>query len=362
MNVLALNIGSSTFKAKIFDQNFQELKSWKVDGKSFEYLGTILQEFADSSSIHSVVHRVVQGRDKYYKAVLINEEVKEDIANFSDLAPLHNPANLKGILEAEKLLTHAKQFAVFDTAFHYSMPKQAYLYAVPLKWYEDYHVRRYGFHGINHNYVANLAIDYLNTKNLPAKNIIVCHLGNGCSITAIQDGKSIDTSMGFTPLEGLVMGSRCGDIDPAIIFYIAKKEGLNLSQIEHKLEKESGLLGLLGESDVRQVLDSYLKGDELAVNAVNLFCYRVKKYIGAYGFALNGLDALVFSGGIGEHSDLIRANICEQLDAFSIIVDKAKNAMNDFEINDQNSKAKILVIPANEELQMVREIYSISTL
>lgn len=345
MHILSLNIGSSTFKASVFDlETLKELQTWKCDNASYEYLAQILENYDDRAKISVVVHRIVHGGSFFDRAVIIDSSVKEKIEQLSDLAPLHNPVNLKGVLEAERLLPEAKQIGVFDTAFHQTIPSKAYLYALPFEFYEEYQVRRYGFHGISHKYVSIEAAKELKSQSLPNKRIITCHLGNGCSMTAVLDGKSMDTSMGFTPLEGLVMGTRSGDLDPALPFYLQKKLAVSATDMEELLWHKSGLLGLSNtSSDMRDIWADYQRGEEGAVRALEVFTYRIQKYIASYIGVLGGIDALVFTGGIGEKADYIR--------------DMSTRALEHI---DELSK-KIMVIPTDEQLQMAREAQELNS-
>lgn len=309
------------------------------------------------SEISAIGHRVVHGGEKFSKATIVTEEVKNDIRDCIELAPLHNPHNFRGINAAEKLFPGIPQVAVFDTAFHQTMPDYAYIYALPYSEYQNHKIRRYGFHGTSHYYVSERAAQLSNTelKNL---KIISCHLGNGCSICAIKNGKSIDTSMGYTPLEGLVMGTRCGDIDPEIIIHLVSKEGFSLAEINSLLNKHSGLAGISGVSgDIREILKHAEKGNNRAKLALNIFAYRIKKYIGSYYFVLGGIDALVFTGGIGENASLIREKILEDLGFLKIILDAEKNEKavgKEMLISSFESEVKIFCIPTNEELVIAR--------
>ena len=292
------------------------------------------------NEINALGHRVVHGGEKFKQSTLINGAVIRAIKEYSRLAPLHNPPNLAGIYACKRLLPQISQVAVFDTAFHQSMPVYAYLYGLPFGIYKRYAIRRYGFHGTSHRYIASKAADILG-KALGSLKIITCHLGNGCSITAVNKGKSVDTSMGFTPLEGLVMGTRCGDIDPAAVLYLMDKKRLSLKQIGELLNKSSGLLGLSGKSnDMRDILSLVHKGNKRAKIALEVFIYRIKKYISAYIGVMNGCDALVFSAGIGENVPYIRKRICRELSSL----------LNKFKI-------RILVIRTNEELMIARDTY-----
>ena len=281
---------------------------------------------ADISQIQAVGHRVVHGGERFAASVVIDEGVEEEIQNCVELAPLHNPHNLRGYYVARKVMPQVPQVAVFDTAFHQTMPPHAYIYGLPYSYYRRYHIRRYGFHGTSHRYVA-FRYRKIFGKARDEANLITAHLGNGCSITAIDKGHSIDTSMGFTPQEGLLMGTRCGDIDPAALFYIMSKDELTLHDMSTLLNKFCGLYGISGESnDMRELMAASAKGDEQAKLAIEVFCYRIKKYIGAYTAALGHVDGLVFTGGIGENSPAIRALACEGLSELGIQIDPARNA------------------------------------
>lgn len=304
------------------------------------------------SEIDAVGHRVVHGGEAFSGSVLITEEVMREMRKCIDYAPLHNPANLKGINAAQQLLPDVPQVGVFDTAFHQTMPKHAFLYGLPYVLYRRHGIRRYGFHGTSHRYVSEKAAEMVG-RPLSELKIITAHLGNGCSITAINGGRSIDTSMGFTPLEGLLMGTRCGDMDPAIILQIMNKEDLTQNDITTMLNKHSGLQGISGiSSDMREIEEEY-KSNERARVAHDIFTYRLKKYIGGYAAALGGLDVLVFTGGIGENSSMVRKNATAGLEFMGIVIDEKKNAARTKdarEISTQNAKVKCLVIPTNEEL------------
>ncbi len=335
MKLAVINSGSSSLKFKLFNMedesvifqiNLEEIDS-HVDA-----LNTVVEELRKQAislyDIDAVGHRVVHGGEKFNKATLITDEVIKEIDKLSLLAPLHNPANLQGIISVKKLAPQLKQYAVFDTAFHTTMPKEAYMYALPYEMYEKYGIRRYGFHGTSHFYIAKECAKKLN-KPLSELNIISMHLGNGESICAIENGKSIDTSMGFTPLEGLIMGSRCGDIDPAIVLYLQRTLGYGVDEMDNILNKKSGLKGICGHSDVREIIAS---DDHKAKLALNMMIRRVRKYVGAYMSLLDRVDALVFTGGIGEHSKYIRDQISKNFDV--------KN---------------MFVIDTNEELEIARQ-------
>lgn len=316
----------------------------------------------DASEISVVGHRVVHGGEDFFHSVLIDDEVIKTIKSYISLAPLHNPPNLAGIKAARSLLPDVPQVAVFDTAFHQTLPEKAFLYALPYQYYDEYKIRRYGFHGTSHRYIAERAAKCLK-KPLKELKIITCHLGNGCSITAIDKGKSIDTSMGFTPLEGLVMGTRCGDVDAAAVLFLMEKENFTTAQMDNLLNKQSGLLGISGISnDLRKVQKWVVKGDQRAKLALEVFAYRIKKYIGAYSAVLGGLDALIFSAGIGENEANIRDKVCQGLEFLGVYLDKKKNRARSKAsrfISTESSPAKILVIPTNEEEMIAEETWRI---
>jgi len=310
----------------------------------------------DKLEIQAIGHRVVHGGEKFHSSTLISQQVIEAIKNIP-LAPLHNPANLIGIEACQNFFGNLPQVAVFDTAFHQTMEKKTFLYAIDFSLYENHGVRRYGFHGTSHKYVALRASEFLN-KSQEELDLITIHLGNGASITAIQKGKSIDTSMGLTPLEGIVMGTRSGDLDPGIIFYLSRELKKDLTEIENILNKNSGLKGLCGTNDMRDVLEKMKSGDKKALLAFQIYTYRIKKYIGAYAVALGNLDAIVFTGGIGENSFDVRSSVCENLSILGIELDEEKNKILENKerlISKENSKVKVLVIPTNEELQIAKE-------
>jgi len=314
------------------------------------------------SEVSACGHRVVHGGEKYSGSKLVNADLKAGIKAVFDLAPLHNPPNLTGILEAEAILGDIPQVACFDTAFHHSLPETAYRYALPNELYTTHHIRRYGFHGMSHQFVARQAAQHLG-KHKYDVNLITCHLGNGSSITAIRNGHSVDTSMGLTPLEGLVMGTRSGDLDPGILFYLARK-GYDTAALDNLLNKQSGLLGLSGSSnDVRDLEVKASQGDPLAALALDVFAYRIKKYIGAYYAVLNTLDALIFTGGIGENGVTMRSRILADMDQFGFILDETLNTQTLAtvrEIQAPDSRVRIMVIPTNEELAIARDTYKLS--
>jgi len=348
MEVLVINSGSSSIKYKLFKMPREELVSKGV----IEHIGEELSRIQDHytglkiilnqvNGVEAVGHRVVHGAEEFTKPVLIGESVLKKIKECCVLAPLHNPANLSGILACKKLLPGVKQVAVFDTAFHQTLPDYAYIYGLPYEFYKRFGIRKYGFHGTSHQYVTHEAARRLN-KPMSKLKIITCHLGNGCSITAVDKGRSIDTSMGFTPLEGLIMGTRCGDIDPALVTYIMHKKKLSIFQIDNILNKASGLKGISGISNDMRILESKAKsGNKRAKLAIDIFIYRIKKYIGAYAAIMAGCDCLVFTGGIGENQRRIREEICKGI--FSHL----------------KKKPKILVIPTDEELMIARQAYQV---
>ncbi len=314
------------------------------------------------SEIEAVGHRVVHGGEEFTGSVVIDDKVIASVVKFADLAPLHNPPNLAGILAAQLYLPKAKQVACFDTAFHATIPKVAYMYALPYELYEKYGIRRYGFHGISHRYVARRAAALMGRGKYDI-NAITCHLGNGCSVTAVKNGRSIDTSMGLTPLEGVPMGTRSGDLDPAILFYLADK-GYDVKALNKLCNKQSGLLGLSGISnDVRRLEEFVNKGDARAKLAIDVFCYRIKKYIGAYAAVLDTVDAVVFTGGIGEHAVFLREQICNAVTQIGLKLDYAANKAaieREAEISTQDSKVKVFVIPTNEQVAIAKDTYELT--
>ncbi|ALJ04948.1 acetate kinase [Pseudalgibacter alginicilyticus] len=388
MQVLVLNSGSSSLKFQLFTMpeatilcsglieriGFNDaIFKFKTSNNSIELeskipnhkagLKMVAQHLLDEKigvlkspkEIAVVGHRVVHGGNLFSDTVEITIEVKEKIKALSSLAPLHNPANLEGIIVAEDIFPNAKQVAVFDTAFLQSIPEFAYKYAIPNEFLKKHHIRLYGFHGTSHKYVSEKAIAFLEKKE---SKIITIHLGNGCSMTAIKNGKSIDHSMGFSPLDGLIMGTRSGAIDPSIIFYLKDKLKYSLKDINTLLNKQSGMLGLTGYSDLRDIEAMAAKGNKDCTLALQMNAYRIKKYIGSYAAALNGLDAIVFTAGIGENSKYMRELICEDLDFLGINLDTEKNNSGIKAIrtiNTDDSKAKILVVPTNEELEIANQ-------
>ncbi|MFA9372681.1 MAG: acetate kinase [Poseidonibacter sp.] len=311
--------------------------------------------------ISSIGHRVVHGGEYFSKSVIIDDDVLSKLEKLIPLAPLHNPAHIVGIKICRELMPTKPNVAVFDTAFHQTMPASSYMYAVPYADYKDHGVRKYGFHGTSHYYVSNEASKLLNKENT---KVIVCHLGNGSSICAVQDGKSIDTSMGLTPLEGLMMGTRSGDLDPAVISYLMQKKEMSAEQLVNYLNKESGLLGVSGiSSDLREIIEASAKGDERAMLSIDMKCNRIKKYICSYAGMLGGVDAICFTAGIGENADIIREKVCSGLEFMGIKLDKEKNINRmdgNREINHDDSRTKIFIIPTNEELVIAKDTYELT--
>ena len=309
--------------------------------------------------IGAVGHRLVHGGEKFASSVVITDEVKKAVEECNDLAPLHNPANLIGVAACEKLMPGTPMVAVFDTAFHQTMPEKAYMYGLPYEYYEKYKVRRYGFHGTSHSFVSKRAAEVMG-KSYDEVKTIVCHLGNGSSVSAVMNGKCVDTSMGLTPLEGLVMGTRSGDIDPAIMEFIAKKENLDIDGVMEVLNKKSGVFGISGglSSDFRDLTDARNAGDKKAKIAMDVFSYRVAKYIGSYAAAMNGVDDIVFTAGIGENDDYVREEVCKYLGYLGVDFDTEVNTGlrgKEAELTKEGSKVKVFVIPTNEELAIARE-------
>jgi acetate kinase len=316
-----------------------------------------------TSEIDAVGHRVVHGGSNFSNTVRITTEVKDKIRQLSDLAPLHNPANLEGINVAEEIFSIAKQVAVFDTAFHQTIPVVAHKYALPNYLLTENKIRVYGFHGTSHKYVSEKAIRYLNENNTgKSSKIITIHLGNGCSMTAIKDGKSVDHTLGFAPMNGLIMGTRSGDVDQSIIFHMVNSLGYSLDAVNNLLQKQSGMLGLTGFSDLRDIESNAENGNTDCQLALDMNAYRIKKFIGSYAAVLNGLDAIIFTAGIGENSSYIRKLVCTDMDYFGLELDLAKNEIRSKEIreiNTPNSKTKILVIPTNEEIEIANQVYNL---
>ncbi len=312
----------------------------------------------DPSEIPAIGHRVVHGGDAFSDTVVIDEKVKATVKELFSLAPLHNPPNLNGIEVAEEIFPNAKQVAVFDTAFHQSIPSAANRYAIPNEFYEKHHIQVYGFHGTSHKYVSEKAKEILQKEN---SKLITVHLGNGCSITAVKNGKSVDHSLGFGPVNGLIMGTRSGDIDQSVIFYLIEQLGYTAKEVSDLLHHKSGMLGLTGYSDLRDIEEQAEKGNRECKLALDMNAYRIKKYIGAYAAAMNGLDAVVFTAGIGENSDVIRKLVCSDMEYLGIELDNEKNAQRskeNREISKPDSKVKVLVIPTNEELEIAKQTFA----
>lgn len=396
MNILVINCGSSSLKFQLIDAVTEKLiakglcERIGIDGSQLVYqpagrekmktvtpmadhtqaIKLVLDALTDKengvvkelSEIGAVGHRIVHGGEKFAASTLITEEVIAAITECNELAPLHNPANLIGIAACKELMPNTPMVAVFDTAFHQTMPQEAYLYGIPYEYYKKYKVRRYGFHGTSHSYVSKKAAEVLGQKYEDLK-LIVCHLGNGASVSAVENGKCVDTSMGLTPLEGLIMGTRSGDIDPAIIEFLAHKENKSIDEIMSILNKKSGVLGLSDNfsSDFRDLEDAYLEGQEASVRTMEAFAYRVAKYIGAYVASMNGVDGICFTAGLGENSPLIRNLVCKRLGYLGITIDEEQNNKRgeDLVVSTPDSRTKVLVIPTNEELAIARETYAI---
>ena len=391
MNVLVINCGSSSLKFQLINSESEEVlakglcERIGIDGRltyqpaggdkavsdkamptHTEAIQFVIDALTDAETgvvksldeIGAVGHRVVHGGEKFANSVVITEDVLKAIEECNDLAPRHNPANLIGINACQKLMPNTPMVAVFDTAFHQTMPEKAYLYGLPYEYYEKYGVRRYGFHGTSHSFVSKHAAEFLGL-DLDNSKIIVAHLGNGASISAVLNGKCVDTSMGLTPLEGLVMGTRSGDMDPAIMEYLAKKENLDIAGVMNVLNKKSGVFGLSKglSSDFRDLTDAMNGGNKYATAAVEVFCYRVAKYIGSYAAAMNGVDAIAFTAGIGENAYVVREKVCEYLGYLGLELNAEENKKRgeDLVISTADSKVKAAVIPTNEELAIARE-------
>lgn len=390
MNVLVINCGSSSLKFQLIDSESEmvlakglcerigidgsltyqpaggeKVKSEKDMPTYTEAIKYVIDALTDSETgvvksldeIGAVGHRMVHGGEKFASSVVITEEVKKAVEECNDLAPLHNPANLIGVNACEELMPNTPMVGVFDTAFHQTMPEKAYMYGLPYAYYDKYKVRRYGFHGTSHSFVSKRAAE-ISGKSYDAVKTIVCHLGNGASVCAVLNGKSVDTSMGLTPLEGLVMGTRSGDIDPAIMEFIAKKENLDIEGLMKVLNKDSGVYGLSGlSSDFRDLSSAAAEGNKQAQIALKVFSYRVAKYVGSYAAAMNGVDNIVFTAGIGENDHEVREEVCSYLQFLGIELDKEANAKRGEEvmISTPDSKVKVYVIPTNEELAIARE-------
>ena len=396
MKILVLNSGSSSLKYQLIDGDTEEVvakglaecigvanRSGRIvqeterDGKiSFDAdmdchddaMDRVFALLTDPArgvvkhvdEIAAVGHRVVHGGEKFVQPTLITDDVLEEIENMCELAPLHNPPNLEGIRACVRLLPGVPQVAVFDTAFHSTIPDYAYIYALPYEYYKTLGVRRYGFHGTSHQYVAGIALGMLAERGVAseASRIVTCHLGNGCSMAAIRGGRVVDTSMGLTPVEGMVMGTRSGDMDPAILVYLARRLDASISDLDRIINKESGLLGISGLSDMRDVEDAAADGNERAELALEVFCYRIRKYVGAYAAAMGGLDAIVFTAGVGENSPVVRERVCHDLGFLGVDLDDGKNATergHAVDLATVSSRVRVLLIPTNEERMIARE-------
>lgn len=396
MNILVINCGSSSLKFQLIDAQTEKLiakglcERIGIEGSQIVYtpaggekqkkvvpmkdhtdaIRLVLDSLTNENTgvvkslneIGAVGHRIVHGGENFAMSTIITEDVIKAIEECNDLAPLHNPANLIGIAACKELMPSTPMVAVFDTAFHQTMPEEAYLYGIPYNYYEKYKVRRYGFHGTSHSYVSHQAAKLLG-QNYEDLKLIVCHLGNGASVSAVKNGKCVDTSMGLTPLEGLIMGTRSGDLDPAIIEFLCNKENKSVGEILNELNKKSGVLGLSGDfsSDFRDLEDAYLEGKEFAIRTMNAFSYRVAKYIGAYTASMNGVDAICFTAGLGENSPFVREKICAYLGYLGITLDEEANGKRgeDLDVTTPDSKTRVLVIPTNEELAIARETYEL---
>ncbi len=393
MKILVLNCGSSSIKYQLWDMSKEAclaigiaekvglkgsfVKLEKEDGEKVKFEGEIIDHqtgieyilgiltsdkhgcIKSLNEIEAAGHRVAHGGEHFDKSAFVDDFVLEQIENCIELAPLHNPANLKGIQAMMQLIPGIKQVAVFDTAYHQTMPEHAYMYAIPYSLYNKYKIRRYGFHGTSHSYIANRACEILGEK-IEKKKIITCHLGNGASMCAIEDGKSVDTSMGFTPIEGLIMGTRSGDLDIGVVSYIMDKEELGLNSINTVFNKQSGILGITGvSSDMREVeIEAWEKGNARAQLGLDMYFYRIKKYIGSYAAALGGVDILIFAGGIGENGPETREAICENMEFLGIKIDKSKNDKlrgKEMVISTDDSTVKVMVVPTNEELVIAQD-------
>ena len=390
MNVLVINCGSSSLKYQLIDSDTEAVlakglcERIGIDGRLVyqkagndkeiteasmpthkEAIQMVLEALTNEKTgaikslaeVNAIGHRIVHGGEKFASSAIITDEMIKAVEECNDLAPLHNPANLIGIRVCSELMPNVPQVGVFDTAFHQTMPAKAYLYGLPIEYYKNYKVRRYGFHGTSHSFVSKRAVDFLGLDKDNSK-VIVCHLGNGSSISAVQNGKCVDTTMGLTPLEGVVMGTRSGSIDPAIVEYIAKKENLDLAGVMNVLNKKSGLQGMSGvSSDMRDLRVAAAEGNKDAKNAIEVLCYGIAKYVGGYVAAMNGVDAIVFTAGIGENVGMIREKVCSYLGFLGVTIDaKANEAMGEeVVISGADSKVKVAVIPTNEELAICRD-------
>ena len=390
MNVFVVNCGSSSLKYQLINSDTEEViakglcERIGIDGRLTHKptgkepvvkevvmpdhksaVSYVLEKLTDAkagvikdlSEIDAVGHRIVHGGEKFAQSVVITDDVMKAIEECNDLAPLHNPANLIGISACKALMPEVPMVAVFDTAFHQTMPKKAYLYGLPYEYYEEYKIRKYGFHGTSHSFVSKRLLQIIGKENGDSK-VIICHLGNGSSITAVQNGKSVDTSMGFTPLDGLIMGTRSGSLDPAVVQYIAGKKGYSVDEVLNVLNKKSGVEGISGvSSDFRDLDAASMEGNERATVALDMFAYRAAQYIGSYVAAMNGVDAIAFTAGIGENNFKVRKAICDYLGYLGVTIDEQANAVRGEEIrlSTEDSRVAVYVIPTNEELAIARE-------
>jgi acetate kinase len=392
MNILVINAGSSSIKYQLIDMNTElPLASGIVERIGLEEgvvkyntfingdvkkvketfpipnhtvglkrVAELLTDkeigvIADPSEIQAVGHRLVHGGETFTETVVISDEVKAKVRELFPLAPLHNPANLIGVEVAEQVFPNAIQVGVFDTAFHQTIPEKAFRYALPEKFYSEMRIRKYGFHGTSHKYISELAIDYLGNKDA---KIITIHLGNGASMAAVKGGVCIDTTMGMGPLSGLIMGTRSGDIDPAIIFYLSEQKGYSVEEISDLLNKESGMKGLTGLTDMRDIEKCEREGDKVAILALEMYAYRVKQYVGSYAAAMNGVDAIVFTAGVGENDTTVRKMVCKDMDYLGIDWDEEKDKNRTsgvHEISTDKARTKVLIIPTNEELEIAKQ-------
>lgn len=363
---LVERIGQGMGKLKYESSHFSENIEMEIKDHSFALrsITDILLDWEkgvirETSDIFAIGHRVVHGGDKFSETIIIDSRVKSTIKDLFSLAPLHNPPNLKGIEVAEEVFPNAPQVAVFDTAFHRTIPPQANRYAIPNSFFEEEKIQVYGFHGTSHKYVTEKAVEHLKIKD---SKIVSIHLGNGCSITAVKNGKSIDHSLGFGPVNGLIMGTRSGDIDQSVIFYLIEQRGYTAKQVSELLHHKSGMLGLTGFSDLRDIEAEAQKGNLQCQLALEMNAYRIKKYIGAYAAIMNGLDAIVFTAGIGENSEFIRSLVCNEMEYMGINIDEEENKKRSKQIrviSTENSQVKILIIPTNEELEIAKQTYSL---
>lgn len=395
MKILVINCGSSSLKFQLIDSDTEAVigkglcERIGIEGSNISFtpagkdkitketpmpdhneaIRLVIEAITDPvngvaqlSEIGAVGHRIVHGGENFTSSVVINDEVIKAIEEVSDLAPLHNPANLIGIRACQKAMPNVPMVAVFDTAFHQTMPEEAYLYGLPYSYYEKYKIRRYGFHGTSHSYVSKRVAEIMG-KDYDSLKTIVCHLGNGASVSAVKNGKCVDTSMGLTPLEGLIMGTRSGDIDPSVIDFIEQKEGIDTKAVMNILNKKSGVFGLSDDlsSDFRDLEAGYNAGNKGAIRAVDAFCYKVAKYIGSYVAAMNGVDTICFTAGIGENTSFVREKVLAYLGYLGITIDKEANKVHGEEklISTADSKVKVYVVPTNEELAIARDTYAL---